>query len=126
MNYAVESVGKDVLLVQNNQIVGKGVSQIARGDVFVGIQITEGALVERVQGLDLVKFMGLKHSYFRFCPVTGAYLGDDSQTGAGGFDLLGEVRVVDAFNLRWGMVPAWFAGVPGYRAGLEVVRGADE
>ena len=31
-NYAVENVGRDVLIIRNNQVIGKGMSQTMRGD----------------------------------------------------------------------------------------------
>ena len=116
IKYAVEGVGKDILFIKDNKVVGKGKSQVAYGDEWVGVSYLEGEFLEKFQLTEHVKVMSLKHTYLRFCPFLGVFIGDEEKLGSDVVDIFEDVRVVDEFNFRWGMVPDTFKDVPGYRS----------
>lgn len=116
IKYAVEGVGKDILFIKDNKVVGKGKSHVAYGDVWVGASYLEGEFLEKFKLTEHVKAMSLKHTYLRFCPILGVFIGDDKKFGSDIVDIFEDVRVVDEFNFRWGMVPDTFKDVPGYRS----------
>lgn len=43
---ALESVGRKILLIKGNKVVGEGQSILGQGDKFHGISITEGELFD--------------------------------------------------------------------------------
>jgi hypothetical protein len=55
-----------------------------------------------------------KYSLFHFSQYTGEYLGENEDEYTP--DVLMDVRIVDKFNLRYGMVPSTFKELAGYHA----------
>lgn len=116
---AVENVGKDVLVVKDNKVIGKGRSLIMHGDDWIGIRFTEGEVLEMVKNFESVKSLGLKHNYFRYFPTSGLFWGpafaeDDEIT----WTVLGQTMVIDEFNFRFGICPDHFKQVEGYASTL--------
>lgn len=118
---AVPYCGKEVLVIRDGRVIGKGRAVTRVGDEVTSIQFTEGEIIELVQDLELVRLLGLRYSYFKYGPNYGVYLGDDTQTGVGGDEILADTLVVDAVNFRYGMAPTQFARVPGFRAALDAI-----
>jgi hypothetical protein len=117
---AVSGTGKTVLVVRGLEIIGKGQTAIARGTEYVGVRLTEGKIMEEAKDLGIVKAVGFQDSYFRFSPTTGGFAswfyGDSEEDTLKFFE---ELRIVDEFNLRFGLVPDEFKDVPGYRSAVE-------
>ena len=117
---AVEGVGKKVLIILNDEIIGKGTTQIARGDEYVGVRFEEGKVLDMIKDLETVKVLTLRHSYFRYLPYTGAFWGpptvdEDDRID----DILSPTFIVDEFNLGYGIVPDHFSKVEGYKSQIK-------
>jgi hypothetical protein len=115
---AVQSVGRDVLVIKHNKIIGKGRVEMQR-DSVINVKFIEGEILDMIQNLELVKSIGIRYSYFKFLSFTGTYFDTDDCTGVGGEDILSDVVIVDEFNFNFGLVPAHFSKVPGYRSAFE-------
>lgn len=114
---AVENVGKDVLIIKDGKVIGKGVSQLMYGDEWIGIRFTEGEIMDMTKDLSTVKSMGYKYSYFRYYPYSGVFLGAPSEMGREDeHAILDATLVVDELKLKYGMVPDHFKATPGYCA----------
>lgn len=114
---AVKDVGRDVVLIKDNKIVGEGRSVTIR-DGEVSIEMTDDRAKALVENSVQVKTWAESHpdkkykwSYFRFLTVTGTYVGE----GELFCEELDDIMVVDKFNLRYGMVPDTFKDVEEYR-----------
>ena len=118
---AVESVGKPVLFIKDNKIVGKGISQMAM-DGIVGVCVVDDAAKEFFKDDYAVKILGWKSTFFHYFTHDGtpAMWYEDEPDGRH----LG-TRVVDEFSFRWGMVPESFKDVDGHRSAI-VMDVADE
>ncbi len=119
LDTAVTSSPEVLVIDGNKSVIGKGLVQIRSGDDWVGCRFTEGQVLDLVKGLgfDLSGFSG-KHTYFKFYPKSGMFfdLPFDAETKVQGdlwFVGLGDLRIVDEFNFKWGSVPGWFYDVPG-------------
>ena len=120
-HYAVENVGREVLLIRDNQIIGEGYSQTsAHGMISIEMRDERAkALIENSRQVQLwgEKWPDKKYkwSMYKFCKFTGQYL-DMSQDDP---DMLCAelegVRVVDKQDFERGFVPDSFKDVPGYR-----------
>lgn len=121
---AVPSTGKTVLVIKENKVIGKGSAQLAVGTDFVGIRFTEGEILEMTKDLTVVKIFEHKHAYFRYSPVSGAFIGSAyDKDREDEFDVLQDTTVVDEFNLKYRMVPEHFKDVPGYGAVMDELEG---
>jgi hypothetical protein len=112
---AVENVGKNVLIIKDNKVIGKGSSQIMRGDEWVGIRFTEGEVLELVKDFAGVKAIGLKHNYFKYLPNSGLFWAaafDEDEEKA--WEVLGQTMVIDEFNFSFGIAPDHFKQVEGF------------
>lgn len=113
MNFpAVDGVGKTVLIIKDNKVVGKGVSQTSF-DGMVGITISDDAGKDFFKDDYAVKTLGWRFTFFHYYESTGnaAFSYTDEPE-----DRLKGTRIIDEFNLRWGMVPESFKSVNGYRS----------
>jgi hypothetical protein len=117
---AVEGVGKTVLVVKGDQVIGKGRVVAARGNEWVSVELIEGEVIELTKELSGVKELGSRWATFRYLPLTGSYFSctiqDDNDAAE---DILGETAIVDEFNFRYGLSPERFSKVPGYASALE-------
>ena len=120
LNYAVENVGRDVLIIRNNQVIGKGMSQIMRGLDFVSITLVDDDAKKLIPVERISDAIGYKHTYLRYDPISGMFLeiyGNDPEWEDIN-DRLEDTLVVDEFNFRWGLCPDTFKDVPGYRSAM--------
>ena len=124
-NYAVENVGRDVLIIRNNQVIGKGMSQTMRGLDFVSITLVDDDAKKLIPVECISDAIGYRHTYLRYDPISGMFLeiyGNDPEWEDIN-DRLEDTLVVDEFNFRWGLCPDTFKDVPGYRSAVtEVYR----
>lgn len=115
---AVRNTGR-LSLIKDNKVVGEAKVCIRRGDEWVGIEMVSAEAIDLVKEHSTYKLLG-KHSFWRFSPITGHFLGcnfpNDENEDADGLSVLGDVRVVDADNLKYGLVPDTFKDVEGYRS----------
>lgn len=119
-NYAVENVGRDVLIIRNNQVIGKGMSQIMRGLDFVSITLVDDDAKKLIPIERISDVIGYRHTYLRYAPISGMFLevyGNDPEWEDVN-DQLEDTLVVDEFNFRWGLCPDTFKDVPGYRSAM--------
>ena len=119
-NYAVENVGRDVLIIRNNQVIGKGMSQIMRGLDFVSITLVDDDAKKLIPIERISDVIGYRHTYLRYDPISGMFLeiyGNDPEWEDIN-DQLEDTLVVDEFNFRWGRCPDTFKDVPGYRSAV--------
>jgi hypothetical protein len=114
---ALQNVGKTVLFIKDNKVVGKGRGQIGRGDEWHGIRIESGELFEQLKDIEPFNTPGIgtKHALIRFSPTLGSFIGfgftDEFPQAE---EILEYVRVVDEFNLGYRMVPDTFKDTEGY------------
>lgn len=118
-----------LLLIRDNKVIGKAQMAIGRGTEWVGIRITEGEVKEEVsklikaatEGEDLKDLDGTLRFFFpHFTYYSGLYLDignlllteKTSEIDA----YFQDIRVVNEFNFRWGLVPDVFKDVEGYRS----------
>lgn len=115
---AVQSVGKDVLVIKGDKVIGKGRSTIMVGDEWIGITFTEGEVVDLVKELKSVKLLGTRRVNFRYYPNSGFFEGppfaEDDDEVEKIFDVLGQTLVVDEFNFGFGICPDHFKQVEGF------------
>lgn len=119
-NYAVENVGRDVLIIRNNQVIGKGMSQTMRGLDFVSITLVDDDAKKLIPVERISDAIGYRHTYLRYDPISGMFLeiyGNDPEWEDIN-DRLEDTLVVDEFNFRWGLCPDTFKDVPGYRSAV--------
>ena len=119
-NYAVENVGRDVLIIRNNQVIGKGMSQTMRGLDFVSITLVDDDAKKLIPVERISDAIGYNHTYLRYDPISGMFLevyGNDPEWEDVN-DQLEDTLVVDEFNFRWGLCPDTFKDVPGYRSAM--------
>ncbi len=119
-NYAVENVGRDVLIIRNNQVIGKGMTQTMRGVDFVSITLVDDDAKKLIPIERISDAIGYKHTYLRYDPISGMFLeiyGNDPEWEDVN-DQLEDTLVVDEFNFRWGLCPDTFKDVPGYRSAM--------
>ncbi len=117
---AVETVGREVVLIRDNKVIGEGYVSTMSGGV-VTVEMRDDRAKALVEDSEMVKLWGekfpekkFKYSLFHFCSYAGNYLGEnEEQYSLKNFD---DIRVVDKFNLRYRMVPSTFKDVEGYGA----------
>lgn len=121
---AVNDVGREVWLIKDNRIVGEGRTAVLN-DGIISVQMCDDrakALVANSASVLAFAEFGpekqYRWSYFQFCRFTGAYLDDDERF----CETLEDVRVVDKFNLRFGIVPDSFKEVPEFREAVRDVK----
>lgn len=118
MYRAVENVGREVLLIKDNKVVGEGFAA-AMADGIVSIEMRDDRAKTLVENSTQVQawvssFPDKKYKWasFKFCSFTGTYLDTDEVF----CEALEHIQVVDKFSLRYGMVPDSFKDTEGYRA----------
>lgn len=119
-HYAVESVGKDVLLVKDNKVIGKGRGAASR-DYTVSINMVDDRAKALVDASEQVKAWSegffdkrYRYSFFHFSQFSGEYVGDNDEF----YEPLRDVRVVEERAFAYGMVPDTFKAVEGYGSAL--------
>jgi hypothetical protein len=118
---AVPNVGKTVLIIKDNTVVGEGmVSALADGQAAITISSAEAK--EFFKDDEAVATFGWESLFFYW-----------QQTGYPAHQPLEPInrykgtRIVDRFNFDWGMVPDSFLDVPGYRAAqLHAIKVCEE
>ena len=126
-NYAVENVGRDVLIIRNNQVIGKGMSQTMRGSDFVSITLVDDDAKKLIPVERISDAIGYRHTYLRYDPISGMFLeiyGNDPEWEDVN-DQLEDTFIVDEFNFRWGLCPDTFKAVPGYQSAVTEARRKD-
>lgn len=115
-DFAIPSVGKDVVLIKNNKVIAKGRSRSSMGYV-IGIELQEGPLYDELCKAKIVSETTIPVKYInpRFSQVTGEYIHSGFNDGEEIDGLMEDVMVVDLFNLVWGMVPDSFSSMLEYR-----------
>lgn len=114
---ACENVGKDVLVIKDNKVIGKGRSVTMRGDEWVGIVFKEGEVLELIKDFESFKAFGAKHASFRYLPNSGLFFdGAFEEESEKAWEVLGQTMIVDEFNFGWGIAPDHFKQVEGFAA----------
>lgn len=107
---AVESVGKVVLVIKDNTVIGRGKTVIS-SNYKVGIEMIDEATQKLIAG-ETSDLLGFKHVHPRFSEITGMFITSgfiDSDIDA----KLDGVYVVDEHNFGYGWVPEFFKTVEG-------------
>lgn len=117
---AIDGVGKEVLIIRDNVVIGEGRCGGMRGNEFASISLIGDAQKMIPTDHELVKMLGYKHATIRYCPISGHFIGmgcllEEHESLDHVFE---DTMVVDKFNFRWGMVPDHFMTVAGYRAAI--------
>lgn len=116
MHKALDSVGKDVLLVKGNKVIGEArsvcssrgiTSIIVVGDKAEAL-VAESYMVKALRASNPDKMY--RWSFFKFCTWTGAYAECDDVAY---FEPLSDVRAIDKHIFDWRLNPE-FADVEGY------------
>jgi hypothetical protein len=128
MDFAVETVGREVVLIKDNKIIGEGYSAATAG-YTVSIEMRDDrakALVDdSIQVKEWKKHAPGKeyrYSLFHFSQFNGCYLGDNDEF----YEPLENVFVVDKRNLSYGFVPNSFKNVEGYRSVIREIKAQQE
>lgn len=111
---AVESVGKKVVFIKDNKVVGTGVTQTSTQG-WVSASVKDGELYDQL--VETPTGAAIKPSWImpRFSEYTGGFLDSGMSEALDIETLFEDVRIVDEFNLLYGMVPETFKDVPQYR-----------
>ena len=117
MNDLAIKISEDLLIIQNDKIVGKARGAYAVNDVC-GIRITDGEIAEALQQTKAVRLLGLRYCVFRYDAHTGEYRGGEFSDATDHENVLNNTRAVTKFDLDWGMVPESFKNTEGYRSAL--------
>ena len=101
----------DIYLVKDNKIIGNAKWAAIR-DGVVSVYFKDENIVS--------KFSGHTENYsqyvfFYYSTYTGDFLFSNFDEIEEIDDFFADTRIVDSFNLRWGMVPDRFKDVEGYR-----------
>jgi hypothetical protein len=113
-----------LLIILDNKVVGKTSLAVSHPDGWCSVRVESGPIYEKLEQTEAVRLRGLRYCYFRFNPETGIYLGGEFSDATDHEDVLRGTRVVNKFNLNWGMVPESFKNTEGYRSSLN--RDEDE
>lgn len=117
---AIQGTGKPTLLIKDNKVLAT-VRVEALSSNHASVTLTEGDYAQLIKPLapDLQcgHYPVHKLVYLRFSPYSGMYLecnldGRDAEAVNEWFEY---TRIVDEFNLHYGMVPDTFKDVEGYR-----------
>lgn len=121
--FAIDGVGKNVVVVKDDKVIAKGRSVAMRGLEYVSIQLSDEDFEKFFAAMDDSTKSVLKSiGHIRVAPVTGGFLAlsldleEDHKDIADQFE---NTNVVDHFNLTYGMVPDFFKNVEGYRSAVE-------
>jgi hypothetical protein len=110
-------IGENLLIIQNDKIVGSASVACSIGGVC-GIRITDGEIAEALQQTEAVRMLGLRYCFFRYDVHTGEYRGGEFSDATDHANVLNNTRAVTEFDLKWGMVPESFKNTEGYRSAL--------
>lgn len=120
--YAIESVGREVLLIRDKRIIGEGYSR-SSADGTIAIEMLDERAKALIADSLAVKLWGtsfpekkFKYSTFKFCQFTGEYIDMSHHDPYMLCPTLSDVRVVDKMGLHYGIVPDTFKDVEGYNA----------
>jgi hypothetical protein len=126
---AIASVGSDVVVLKDNKVFAKGRSVAMRERDFVSIRLQDEDFNRLFADMTedhkkIVNSIG----HVRFDPTTGHFIClslDLSELYEKIDELFDGTLVVDAFNLRWGMVPDYFKDAEGYRESANAASATD-
>ena len=117
MHMAIQSVGKDIVIIKDNKIIAKGQSVTMRGDDFVSIKLKDEYVQQffnkfSPKTLELFKAIG----HLRYFPTSGYFCSlpldfekDEEQKVSDEIEeMFSASLAVDHFNLRYRMVPDYF------------------
>lgn len=120
--YAIENVGREVLLIRDKRIIGEGYS-VSSSSGTISIEMRDERAKALISDSLAVKLWGerfpekkFKYATFKFCQFTGAYLDASYYDPDMLCPTLSGVRVVDKMGLHYGIVPDAFKDVEGYNA----------
>lgn len=122
---AIEGVGRDTLVIKGTEILFVTRVQGIRGGECASINFHPAEYDKYIAPLipadpdDGLTFPRHKLVFIRFSLVMGLFLEHNVWPGGEKLDeWLEDVRIVDEFNFRWGLVPASFANVEGFGQAL--------
>jgi hypothetical protein len=128
---AIETVGKQTLLIKDNKIIGE-VSVVTMVGMVCGVSMKDTACKELIKDTAQFKIWsgaengklqehGYKYSYFHFNIITGEYIGDyiTQNQFREKEEALEGCFVVDKFNFEYGWCSRAFADVEGFGQRME-------
>lgn len=124
---AVETFSRKVLVIENNQVIGKGVVHIVLGAWSCGVRFEEGVVLTRANDLDKVRRLGYRDARFHYNPQTGHWIGTllgEAQPAAEEKAVLGNTFIVDEENFLSGVAPDHFKAVPGFGSANAAIKAA--
>jgi hypothetical protein len=123
---AVETVGREVLLIKDNKIIGEG-RGVASYDYIISIQMIDERAKALIKDSPAVKGWAeygeekmYRWSTFRFNMFDGSYIDDDDRY----FEPLENVRVVDKHYFELGICPKSFKEAEGFRKIINEIKDA--
>lgn len=127
MHSAIENVGRSTLIIKGDKVIGKTVVSGMRGNQVAMITLSEADYNKFVKPLlqsdadEWRRPCGVaehKLVSFRFLPWSGGFIECNigaNPSGGAVDEWFDDVRIVDEFNLGYGMVPDLFKDVEGYK-----------
>lgn len=105
----------EIYLVKDNKIISTAKWAFTK-DGMVSVYFTDDSIVSKyVKNLDGTE---PRHAYFTYSIYDGFFITSMFDHVEEIDDFFADTRIVDSFNLRWGMVPDTFKDVEGYRCQL--------
>lgn len=120
---AVYSVGHAVVIIKDKKIFARGKAIVMKGIDFVSIRLEKEDFEKAfAETSEMTKAVLNSIGHIRFFPVSGVYISAGLDLGDVDNAIIDDqfinTRVVDHFNLRFGMVPDFFKDVEDYGVGL--------
>lgn len=128
---AIESVGRDSLLIQNNKVIGK-VKVVTMVGMICGAMMKDDACKELVKETAQIKIWSeskneimakdpCRFAYFHFNSISGEYIGDyvEQNKYREKQKALEDCFIVDKFNFEYGWCPSTFSTVEGFGSRLK-------
>lgn len=121
---SISHLDGEISVVQDNKVVCTAKGYTGMGDSWVSVVFDENnTMAEKIKETQYYKDnkeslekITWKHFPFRFDPLLGTFISCGFTDTHELEELFKDVRIVNAFNLRWGMVPDTFCEVEGYRS----------
>lgn len=105
----------DIYLVKDNKIIGNA-KWAGIKDGVVSVYFKDESIVSKFSNHTGIY---TQYVYFYYSIYTGDFLSSNFDDDKEVDEFFDDTRIVDAFNLRWGMVPDSFKDVEGYRKAIE-------
>lgn len=114
-NKAFNGGNNDIYLVKDNKIIGNA-KWAGIKDGVVSVYFKDESIVSKFS-----THTGTYSQYvfFYYSIYTGDFISSNVEDIKEVNEFFDDTRIVDAFNLRWGMVPDSFKDVEGYRKAIE-------